>query len=163
MVRAPKGYTLTEVLMVVAIVGIISSVFPRLFIQVTRFFRQNQARADIQRDARSAFDLMSRNLRQALASSVAIDQASGQPPYSRISFTKIGGGAITYYQQGTKLYQVAGGTKTIAENLRYMAFTHLRTDDDNLVSVTLTLEKATYNQQTKALQLSVEKIRIKND
>ena len=70
---------------------------------------------------------------------------------------------ITYFQQGAILYMVDGGTKTLAKNLRYLAFMHPRTDDPKLLSVTITLEKATYNAQTKALQLSVEKVRIHND
>lgn len=161
--RARGGYSLIEVMVSVAIVGLISSVGPQLLVQVTRFFRQNQARVDIQRDARAVFDLMGRNLRQAQASTITVDQLSGQPPYSRVSFTKQNGDAIVYYQQGDKLYMVDGGTKSICGNLRYVAFTHPRTDDDNLIAVTITLEKATYNLQTKALQLSVEKIRVYND
>lgn len=149
--------------MATAIIGIMSMVGPQLLIQATRFFRQNQARVDIQRDARAVFDLMGRNLRQAQASTITVDQLSGQPPYSRVSFTKQNGDAIVYYQSGDKLYMVDGGTKAIAGNLRYVAFAHPRTDDDNLISVTITLEKATYNLQTKALQLSVEKIRVHND
>lgn len=149
--------------MATAIIGIMSMVGPQLLIQTTRFFRQNQARVDIQRDARAVFDLMGRNLRQARATTITVDQLSGQPPYSRVSFTKQNGDAIVYYQSGDKLFMVDGGTKAIAGNLRYVAFAHPRTDDDNLISVTITLEKATYNLQTKALQLSVEKIRVHND
>lgn len=161
--RTRSGYSLVEVLMVVAIVGTISSIAPQLFIQITRYFRQNQARGEIQRDARGAFELIGRNMRQAQASTIVIDQLTGQPPYSRVAFTKIDGRQLTYYQNGTKLYQVSGGTKAISENVRYVAFGHPRTDDNKLVTVTLTLEKATYNQQTKALQLSVEKFRVQND
>lgn len=161
--RSRAGYSLVEVMMAVAIIGIMSLVGPQLLIQTTRFFRQNQARVDIQRDARAVFDLMGRNLRQAQASTVTVDQLSGQPPYSRVTFTKKNGDAIVYYQQGDKLYMVDGGTKALTGNLRYVAFAHPRSDDDNLISVTITLEKATYNIQTKALQLSVEKIRIHND
>ena len=64
--------------MVVAIVGIISSTAPQLFIQITRFFQQNQARADIQREARTAFELMGRNLRQAKASTIVISAFAGE-------------------------------------------------------------------------------------
>ncbi|MFH1725468.1 MAG: type II secretion system protein [Elusimicrobiota bacterium] len=162
---APKayGYTLTEMMAVIAIVGILAMVVPQLFIQVSRFFRQNQARAEIQRDARTVFALIGRNLRQARTTSIIVDQLSGQPPYSRISFKKMDDRVMSFYQEGSQLYQVTGGTKSIAKNLRYLAFTHPRTDDDTLVSVTLTLERATYEGQTKALQLSVEKIRVRND
>ena len=161
--KARRGYTLAELMLVVAILGILAGVGGTLFIQVFRFFRQNQARIDIQRDARAVFDLMSRNLRQAQASTIVIDNAAGQPPYSRVVFTKQNGRELSYYQQGNKLYQVDGGAKAVCENLRYVAFSTPRTDDENLVSIALTLEKGTYEQQTKALHLSVEKINVPND
>ena len=157
------GYSLIEVMMVVAIVGVIGSIAPQLLIQVTRFFRQNQARTEIQRDAQATFNLIGRNLRQAQAGTIVIDQKTGQPPYSRVAFTRMDGRQLSYYQDGAKLYQVSGGTKAITENIRYIAFGHPRTDDGKLLTVTVTLEKATYNQQTKALQLSVQKFRVQND
>lgn len=157
------GYTLTELMMVVAILGILSTVGATMLTQVVRFFSMNQARVEIQRDARAVFDLMARNLRQAQASTIVIDQLSGQPPYSRVSFTKESGDAISFYQQGKTLYLVDGGTKTLCGNVRFLSFTFPRTDDDNLLSISLTLEKTTYNQQAKALQLSVEKIKVHND
>ena len=162
-VRGRGGYSLTELMLVVGITGVLAAVGPLMMIQVTRFFRQNEARSAIQRDARAIFDLMGRNLRQAQASTIVIDQMTGQPPYSRVQFTKADGKQVTYYQQGDHLFQVAGGTKSLLENLRYVAFTNPRTDNDNLMSVTITLEQATYDAQTKALQLSVEKIRVYND
>lgn len=161
--RGRGGYTLTEMMLVVAILGIVSSAGGMIFLQVFRYFRQSQARIDIQRDARAVFDLMSRNLRQAKATTIVISNAASQPPYSQIWFTRSDGKWVKYYQQGTKLYQVTQSTTAIAENLRFITFTFPRTDDDNLLSISLTLEKATYNQETKALQLSVEKIKVHND
>lgn len=158
-----RGVTFVELMLVVAIVGIMAMIGPRLFIQTTRFFRQNQARVYIQRDARSTFDLIGRNLRQAQASTIVVDQIDGEPPYSRVTFTKKNGDVISYFQDDDELYMLTGGTKSICKNLRYIAFAFPRTDDDNLISVTMTLEKATYNLETKALQLSVEKIRVHND
>ena len=99
-----RGYSLIELMLVVAIVGSIAMVGPRLMIQMTRFFRQNQARVDIQREARTVFDLMGRNLRQAQASTIVVDQLSGQPPYSRVSFTK----------RTSPVLRVSKGTETSA-------------------------------------------------
>lgn len=157
------GFTLLELMLVVAILGIIASMGSVLLIQTSRFYRQNQARLDIQRDARTVFNLLAKNLRQAQASTITIDNAPSQPPYSRITFTKMSGDIITYYQENNKLYQVTTGTRALCETLRYVGFSMPRSDDDNLLSLSLTLEKATYEGGTKALQLSVEKIRIHND
>ena len=66
------GFTVVELSLSVAIVGTIATIGPTLMIQVTRYFRQNQARTEIQRDARFAFDLMGRTLRQARASTVIV-------------------------------------------------------------------------------------------
>jgi prepilin-type N-terminal cleavage/methylation domain-containing protein len=157
------GFTLVEALMVVAIVGVVFGLAPTLLIQMTRFFRQNRARVEIQRDARNALDLINRNLRQAKASTVVVDAAASQPPYSRIAFTKAQGSSLTFYQQGKTLYMVSGGTKAISSNLRYLAFTYPRSDDDNIISVSITMETGTFETKTKALQLSVEKVRVMND
>ncbi|MBI4054712.1 MAG: prepilin-type N-terminal cleavage/methylation domain-containing protein [Elusimicrobia bacterium] len=161
--RDAKGYTLTELMLVVAILGVLAMIGPRIYIGVTRFFRLTQARVEIQREARGALDLINRNLRQARASMVVIDQISGQPPYSRIEFTQAGGKTMKFYQQEKSLYLVDVGTRALTENLRYIAFTYPRTDDDQIVSVSVTLEKETYEGGAKALQLSVEKVRIMND
>ncbi|MBI4424845.1 MAG: prepilin-type N-terminal cleavage/methylation domain-containing protein [Elusimicrobia bacterium] len=161
--REPRGFTLIEVMLVVAITSILASGGAVVLTQVFRFFRQTQARIEIQRDARAVFDQISRTLRSARASTIVIDQLTNQPPYSRITFTRIDGTALSYFQNGDTLYQVSGGTKSLCGNLRYIAFSTPRTDDDNIVSISLTLEKATYNSQTKALQLSVEKVKVNND
>jgi prepilin-type N-terminal cleavage/methylation domain-containing protein len=158
-----RGFTLIEMMMTSAIVGIIVLVGAAFFTQVFRFFRMNQARAYIQRDARAVFDLISRNARQAEASSIVVDSLTGQPPYSRVSFTRKDGLNMSFYQSGAQIYQVVGGTKSICDNVRFFSLSFPRSDDDNLLSMSLTLEKATYNSQTKALQLSVEKIKVHND
>lgn len=167
--RCSRGYTLTELMLVLAIMGVVGSIGAKLFLQLNRFYRQNNARIAIQRDARETLHLINRNLRQAKASTVVIDQAAGEFPYSRITFTRLtpsgGTASMSFYQQGKKLFmaQGGGGAKALSDNLRYLGFTYSRTDNDRLVSVSLTTESGTYEGQTKALQLSVEKVRIMNE
>ena len=158
-----KGYTLTEMMIAVAILGIVMGTAPAIFLQVQRFNRIYEAKNSIQRDVRTSIDAITRNLRQAYSSGVVIDSASGQPPYSRISFQSVNGKTYSYYQQGTNLFQtVDSATNRLSENLRYIAFTFPRSDDPHIISVSITMEKATFEMRTKALQLSIEKVRIMN-
>lgn len=167
--RRNAGYTLTEAMLTVAILGIVSSTAPSLILQMNRFFRQNNARVAIQREAREALDLINRNLRQAQASTVVIDQVAGEFPHSRIAFTRLtpSGSTVSmsFYRQGSSLFMVRGtsAARAISTNLRYLGFSYPRTDDAKLISVSLTTEAGTFQSQTKALQLSVEKVRIMND
>lgn len=148
----------------VAILGVLAVAGSPLLVQITRFYRMNLARTEIQRDARTVLDLINRNLRQARAATVTVDKMSGQPPYSRVSFESIKGPTITYWQSGGKLYQQVDDRQSLlSENLRYIAFTYQDTEEDNIIMVSLTMEKETYEGGTKALQLSVEKVRIMND
>lgn len=165
MIKKPlsqDGFTLTESLIVVAILGIVFMVGPRLFTQVMRFYFLHDAKIEIQRDARASLDVINRMLRQATSTSIVVDQVTGQPPYSRVSFTTVQGQNMMFYQSGSSLYQVARSTTTLSKNLRYIVFTYPRSDDPTIVSVAITMEKATYQGGTKALELSVEKVRVMN-
>lgn len=158
------GFTLTEMLMTVAILGIVFTVLPVLLLQMTKLQRQNEARLEIQKEARISLDLINRHLRQAQANSVTIDKLSGQPFCSRIQFTKENGKNVSFYQNNTNLnMMVSGSTTTIAKNLLYLAFTYPSTSDKSLISVSMTTQKSTYDQQVKNLQLSVEKVRLMNE
>ena len=159
-----RGYTLTEMLIVVAIVGIVMTIGPSLLKDITRFSRMNTARVETQRSARVTLSQINRTLRQAQSSTIVISQEIGQPPCSRIAFSTIDGRDVAYFQRGTELRMVTGGSEgLLAEGLRYLAFTHPRTDDGAIVSVSLTFERATYEGGTKALQMAIEKVRIMND
>jgi prepilin-type N-terminal cleavage/methylation domain-containing protein len=162
-----KGYTLVEVVLVVALVGILSMVAPRLFLQVTRYLRISRAHHEIQRDSKNALLTINRALRQARGTTVTISNKPGQPPYSWITFDKYvtpsTSRTLQFYQQGTNLYAVdQGGPRVVCTNLRYIAFTYPRTDDAYILSISVTMEKGTYEGRSKALHLAVEKVRIMN-
>ncbi|MEA3307695.1 MAG: prepilin-type N-terminal cleavage/methylation domain-containing protein [Elusimicrobiota bacterium] len=163
-----RGYTLMELMVVVAIMGVILLASPKIFKNAFRFVRLSFARAEIQKNARGSLSNINRELRQAVASSVVVDQVTGQPPHSRITFTRYRPDGTTrqvsYYQDGKKLYLSTDGSagKMIADQLKYIVFSYPKTDDDSIVSVSLTFEKATYERATKALQMAVEKVRIMN-
>src|SRR5947207_13439338 len=103
--KSDRGFTLTEAMLVVAILGIVFALGPQLLTQVTRYYYVHNAKIEIQRDARGALDTMNRFLRQATSAGITISQVTGQPPYSQITFTTEGGVRMQFYQLGNKLYQ----------------------------------------------------------
>lgn len=160
-VRSQRGVTLVEMMITVALSTIVVGGMSILMNSYTRSANLTKARIDSQASVRIYLDLMIKMIRQADASSVVIDQVTGQPPWSRITFTKVDGSTIVYYQSGTILYQtVNGSTKKLADNLRSLKFSYPSTDDDNLIGVTLCFEQTIYGTQTNVLHLSMEKVRL---
>ena len=162
-IKKGKGYTLVEVMLVLAVMGIVLSGTFGLLINFTRFWRVSQAKLDIQKDARRTLSLMNKTLRQAQQSSITIDQVTGAPPWSRISFNDKNSVAVVYYQSGDRLYQsVAGKITLIGENLKTLRFSYPSSDDSTLLGVSVCFEKATYEGGSKSLQMSIEKVRVMN-
>ncbi len=169
--RSSRGVTLTELLVGLAILGIISAVTGTLMTGGIKFFRLTTAKGEIQRDVRQSIDLINRNLRQGLADTVTITRFNTtQPPCSMIVFTHINGNDMRFYQLNDKIYSgttPAGTTNwndsLVAGNLRGLLFAYPCTSDDTILSVSICFEKSTYQGSSKTLQLSVEKIRIMNN
>ena len=95
--RSNRGVTITELMVAVGVLGIIAAVSAVMFTRGFRSWRQNYAQMEVQGDARKALDLIERNLRQASASTVVISQETGQPVYSKISFTTVKNRDMEFY------------------------------------------------------------------
>lgn len=161
--RSRLGYTLTEMMMVVAIIGILATVAPTMLIQMQNFFLMTSARYEIQRDARTTLDTVNRYMRQAVASTVVMDKATGQGPYSRIRFRHVDGRYMEFRQSGSNLIQVIDNAQTVVStNLIYIAFTYPHTDDTSIVSVSITMGKNIQLGRRKVLELTIQKIRVMN-
>ncbi len=165
--KSRKGYTLMEMMMVVAILGIVITTAAPLMYQTTNFWKLTSARFAIQRDVRTSIDLINRFTRQAQSATVVVDSASGQPPASRITFSVVNStGAtvsVSFYQTGKKLYMNNNGNVSkLSDNLAYIAFTYPKSDDISIISVAMTMQSPTYKGGKKALQLSIQKVRIMN-
>jgi len=158
-----KAFTLIEIMVTVAIIGILFTMGPSMFMNLQRFYLQHNARADIQSEIRVIMDNMDRTIRQASAASVNVSQDTGSPPYSKISFTTIDGRSVVYKQSGRQLIQtIAGNTKALSKNIYYLAFTYPKTDTNTVVSISITLQKATFEGRTTAIQMAITKVRIMN-
>jgi len=163
MVKNNKGWTLVELMIVVAIVGVLAMVGPSILTQTTRFFLLGSTKLELQREARAAIYVITRELRQAQSNTIVIDSTGTQPYYSRIRFTNEAGNNITVAQSGSSILLTEGNTNTtLSKNLGYMAFTFPRSDDMTIVSVSLTLQKSIYGGATKALHMASERVRVMN-
>lgn len=181
--RREAGFTLVEAMIVVAIVGIMASMGALMMTQVNRYILLSNARIDLQREARGVMYIVTRELRQAQSASIVVDRASnGQPYFSRITFTKQQGTVVTILQNGNLLCLATGAggftlssggqlvcrtsgggqAQTLTSDLRYLAFTFPRSDDMTILSVSMTLQKGTYQGQTKALHMASEKVQVMN-
>ncbi|HCJ66732.1 MAG TPA: hypothetical protein DHV62_05245 [Elusimicrobia bacterium] len=174
-IKQERGVTLIELMFVVIILGILFTVGANVLISGWRFMFLSQARWEIQRDVRTNLDLVHRNLREAEYTSVTIYKSTDtagvtNPPCSKISFTNVDDDEISYYQDGDKLYQkikrsgeTTYATTKLAENLRYIYFAYPKSDERSIISLSICFEKETFGGGAKALQLSVEKIRLMNE
>jgi type II secretory pathway pseudopilin PulG len=163
MVRKKDGWTLTELAIVTAVVGLIVMIGPQILKTATNFFILERARLELQREARAAMYAMTREMRQAQSATIVIDQAAGQPYFSRLNFTKTPGVAVTISQSGSSLNFTEGAVSTVlTKNLAYLAFTLPRTDDMTIMTVSMTLQKKIYLGNTKALHMASERVRVMN-
>ena len=158
------GYSLVEVMITVAILGIISSVGATMMLSANRFFMLTKTRNDLQKEARTALYVMTRELRQGTVASITIDRLSAnQPFYSRITFAKIQGNTMVFEQSGHNLIQLDGTHKiTLSTRVEYLAFTFPRSDQLSILGVSLTLQENTYQGQKKALHMASEQVQVMN-
>ena len=163
------GHTLTEMMVVVAILGILALVGPTLMTGLQNFFLMTSARYETQRDARACLDTINRFLREAYQSTVVIDTPAGEGPYSRITFQLVDGRQFQFLQSGRQLLQKvtdASGAHTstdvLTSNLIYIAFAFPHTDDVSIVSVAITMGKNIQLGRQKVLELTVQNVRVMN-
>ena len=164
-----KGTTLVELMITVAIIGVLFSVGPDLFKNTFKIWRLTEVQTEVQQDARVTLNLIESLLRQAKTSSVTLTRLdSSQPPYSKIQFTTPAGDTYYFYQSGTNLWiyhlspTAVVHNRIIATNLRYIAFGYPVSTDEMLLSVSICYERSTYEKQTKDFYLSTQKIKVMN-
>lgn len=163
MKRRQRGFTLVETVITASILCMLALVIVPLLLHSTKFFLLNRTRVELQRDARAALAVITKSLRQAQSSTIVISQVAGQPYYSQIAFTDVGGVSYVYRQTTTVLQETRGTTtRTLTDDLRFLNFYFPRSDDMTIVSVSLTLEKAIYEGKTKALHVATERVRVMN-
>jgi type II secretory pathway pseudopilin PulG len=160
-----SGWTLVELLIIIATVGILSIAVSNLLLYIWRFYRISFVQKNLQEEARTIMELITRNLRNGKHTSITIGRLdSTQPPYSKIDLTTIDGHRVSYYQKNRSLYEnVDGNLKVISKNITYFVAIFPRFDEMNIVSIALTLEQDLYELKTKALHVASEKVMVMNE
>jgi len=161
--RKARGYTLVELMVMMAMLITLASIGAPLLINANKAFILNRAKIELQRDARTALATINRNLRQASSTTINISRQPGQPHYSAVTFRKAQGNTLSYYQSGTSLIEVNNGrSRTLTRDLRFLSFGFPRSDDMGIVSVAMTLERTIYQGQLKSLHMASDKVRVMN-
>lgn len=163
------GTTLVELMVVVAILGVLFTVGPGLFNNAFKLWKNTEAKTETQRDARVTLGLIEGLLRQASNATVVLTRHNtSQPPYSKIQFSTPAGDTYYFYQSGTDLWiyhqspTAVVHNRVIAKNLRYISFGYPVSVNETLLSVSLCFEKGTFAQETKNFYLSTQRIKVMN-
>ncbi len=169
-IHKQKGFTLTEVMIATAVIGVLAMVGTSLVAQVYKAWRLSEARVLAQQNARTILNLVERRLRQASADTVVIDRHNvSDPPYSKITFTSQNGDTYEF-RQNSDLAEMqrtlagGGGTQSrqLSKNVRYLSFSYASSTNDRLVNVAICMEVPTYAGETKDFYMTLQKIQIQN-
>lgn len=133
--------------------------------KINVFFSQSMAKIETQRDLRNTMDLMTREMRQGKSSTVVLSRNdNAQPPYSKITFQKMSGDTISFWQSGRSFLMAKNGQSTLlSNNLRSLIFSYPSTDNASLVTVMLSMQKPGALRGNYGLQMGGETVRILND
>jgi len=163
--KIKNAYTLTELMAVVVIIGILGVISAPLLNNLNQNIMMAKTRLSLQQDARNFMSLITKILREAKSSTVVITRNnSSQPFYSKIVFSTIDGKNYQFYQDGKNLVMVdSNNVKILSSDLRYLAFTFPESSDLAIVSISMTLEKDLFSGMKKALHMASEKVMIMNE
>lgn len=152
-------------MMVSAILALLFSLGSSLLMKVNVFFRSSIGKIETQRDVRNLLNLISKEIRAAKSSTVAMSRLdASQPPYSQIAFINIKGEPVTIWQSGRSLLMQKNAAQlALSMNLRSILFSFPSSTDPSLVRVLLTIEKSDGTGRTQALQLGGESVRVVNE
>jgi prepilin-type N-terminal cleavage/methylation domain-containing protein len=161
-----KGFTLIELMVVVALLGILGYGIMKFFTNTYRIWWQASQQIDAQQKARAAMDEMTRFIRQARpVTGITVGEQAGEDANTMITFTHIDGRQISYYKSGDSLKRVVGGaiTDVIPEDLVSIYFVLYSTSTPSQVDVsTLTVQTPGIGGEQGSITFPRKRIFLRN-
>ncbi|MFH1283373.1 MAG: type II secretion system protein [bacterium] len=142
--RSLNGFSLVEILMVVAIIGVVTLILTKFTSQTSKTWHTTTSQLQIQQQARIALDEMTRYIRHSSAAAQGLSASYGMYPgisqqADNISFYTLKGKRVNYFQDGDTLKRCIGGsTRTlITEGLESIYFMHKSSYTLRIASMTV--------------------------
>jgi len=161
-----KGFTLIELMIVVALLAILGYGIMKFFSNTFRTWWQTSQQIDAQQKARVAMDEMTRFIRQARpVTEIVVSNWGGEDPNTWIIFTHIDGRQISYYQSGDSLKRVVDGVTTdvIPEDLVSVYFVLDSTTSPTQVDIsTLTVQTPGTGGEQGSLTFPRKRVFLRN-
>ena len=161
-----KGFTLIELMIVVALLAVLGYGIMKFFSNTFRTWWQTSQQIDAQQKARTAMDEMTRFIRQTRpVTGIVVGEQVGEDDNTMITFTHIDGRQISYYQSGDSLKRVVGGVTTdvIPEDLVSVYFVLDSTTSPTQVDIsTLTVQTSGTGGEQGSLTFPRKRVFLRN-
>jgi len=161
-----KGFTLIELMIVVALLGILGYGVMKFFTDTYRVWWRASQQIDAQQKARAAMDEMTKSIRQAKpVTGIVLGQQAGEDSNTMITFTHIDGRQISYYKLGDSVKRVINGVTTdmISEDVSSVYFTVDSATAPTRVDIsTLTVQTPGTGGEQGSLTFSRKRIILRN-
>jgi prepilin-type N-terminal cleavage/methylation domain-containing protein len=178
--RADAGFTLTEVMIAVALLGVGLAFITNMFLNGYKLWKRSFDEMLLQRSARNSMNFITQALRGASPGSVRISTPANMPLFSEIRFTDEKKNGWWFYQkmrgysvrEGATLYDAGywtvlpGGVSTtgfLADHVESLSFVYPSFQDVRLIDVGITMRQMPYRDAPRPLVMQlVERVLMRN-
>lgn len=159
----PGGFSLAELLVACALLGLLVAAVPTFLGRVTTHVRLLMAQTELTRDGRNGMEFMVRRIQEGKASTAVVDAAEGNPPLSRLTFWDVHASTRTFWQDGRRLYySEKGQVVLLSKCVHLLTFSYGNLADPSALTLTMSLEQSIGAKGKKARQTAREPVRFNN-